>query len=86
MILVQLEIPLATLDMTPILALEYHLPVMLDPAPPQPLPRSILEKVAWLTPNETEAHILLDSRRDDDPERDGRRCAEQLLSLGPQTL
>jgi ribokinase len=86
MILLQLEIPLATVEVTLNLALEYHLPVMLDPAPPQPLPRSILEKVAWLTPNETEAHIMLDCKRDDDPEKDGRRCAEQLLSLGPRNV
>jgi ribokinase len=37
------------------MAAEAGVPVMLDPAPAAPLPEPLFERIAWFTPNETEA-------------------------------
>lgn len=58
-ILAQLEIPLETVVHLARLAERQGIPLMLDPAPVQPLPVSLLRSVGWLTPNETEACALL---------------------------
>lgn len=55
MILCQLEIPMGTITHTLEICAEAKVPVMLDPAPAAPLPDSVWSKVAWFTPNETEA-------------------------------
>jgi len=54
-ILLQLEIPIATIEWILQQCDRYGVPVMLDPAPAQPLTPSILGSVTWFTPNETEA-------------------------------
>ena len=58
LVLLQLEIPLATVLAVVELAARAGVGVMLDPAPARPLPRRILERVTWLTPNESEAVAL----------------------------
>jgi ribokinase len=58
MLLLQLEVPLATVERAAQLAAANHVPVMLDPAPARSLPRALLRNVAWLTPNESEAAAL----------------------------
>jgi ribokinase len=58
-ILAQLEIPLETVVHLARLAGRHRIPLVLDPAPAQPLPVSLLRSVEWLTPNETEACTLL---------------------------
>ena len=55
MVLLQLEIPIATIEWTLQQCDRYGIPVMLDPAPAQPLSASILHSITWFTPNETEA-------------------------------
>jgi ribokinase len=60
MVLLQLEIPMPTIEHTLALCAEHRVPVMLDPAPAAPLSDSIWSKVAWFTPNETEAAFYLD--------------------------
>lgn len=57
-ILLQLEIPLATIEYVSKLATEYGIPIILNPAPACPLPDSLLQRVSILTPNETEAEML----------------------------
>jgi ribokinase len=59
LILSQLEIPLPTVERLAHLAAEFDVPFMLDPAPARGLPRSLLQNVTWLTPNESETQILL---------------------------
>ncbi len=59
MVLCQLELPLATTCYAVELAAEAGVPVMLDPAPAAPLPESLFEKIAWFTPNETEAALYV---------------------------
>ncbi len=55
MVLCQLEIPMDTLAYTLDFCAEANVPVMLDPAPAAALSDSALKRVAWFTPNETEA-------------------------------
>ncbi len=61
LVMLQLEVPLETVECAITLAHRAGVPVMLDPAPApaHPLPASLLRRVAWLTPNETEAARLV---------------------------
>lgn len=58
-VLVQMEIPLDAIEAT--LRLGHHLgvPVILNPAPAQKLPASLLKQARYLTPNQHELAILL---------------------------
>lgn len=56
-VLCQLEIPLETVSALAELCAEAGVPLILDPAPAVPLPEGILQKIAWFTPNETEAAL-----------------------------
>jgi ribokinase len=58
MILMQLEIPMDTIECLARVACRYRVPLMLDPAPARELSRELLRKVDYLTPNETETCIL----------------------------
>ncbi|HEY5381031.1 MAG TPA: ribokinase [Acidobacteriaceae bacterium] len=55
MVLAQLEIPLPTVEWLARVCEESGIPLILDPAPARLLPQSLLSRVAWFTPNETEA-------------------------------
>ncbi|HEX4783531.1 MAG TPA: ribokinase [Candidatus Sulfotelmatobacter sp.] len=55
MVLLQLEIPIATIEWILQQCEKYGIPVMLDPAPAQTLSPMILGRITWFTPNETEA-------------------------------
>jgi ribokinase len=57
-LLLQLEIPLATVRAAAEAGRAAGLTVMLNPAPAQPLPDDLLRIVDWLTPNESEAALL----------------------------
>lgn len=59
MVLCQLELPLETVSHTLSVCAEAGVPVMLDPAPAADLPESVWTRVAWFTPNETEAAYFL---------------------------
>ena len=58
LMVVQLEIPLATVSAAAQLAVRHKVPVILNPAPAQALPDALLRNIAILTPNETEAELL----------------------------
>jgi ribokinase len=60
-VLMQLEIPLATVELAARLAKGAGACVILDPAPAQQLSDSLLACVDYLTPNETELAILTSS-------------------------
>src|SRR5882757_3885847 len=77
MVLVQLETPLETVIRLAQQAWQAKTPLMLDPAPAMPLPEGLLSCITWLTPNETEAQILL-GRVNLDP----AAAAEKLLAMG----
>lgn len=58
LLLLQLEIPLATVAAAIRLAAKHGLPVILNPAPARELSDSFLRHVSILTPNEHEAELL----------------------------
>jgi ribokinase len=80
MVLVQLETPLETVLRLAEIAFEAKTPLMLDPAPAQPLPEALLARTTWLTPNETEAQILLGKNLEP------AAAAEKLLAMGPRNV
>jgi len=83
-VLMQLEIPLATVRAASDLAAEACVPVILNPAPARRLPRSLLRRVAILTPNEIEAEVLTGV-----PVRNTRGAsvaADRLLDQGVGTV
>lgn len=57
-VLMQLEVPLETVEAAAKMADSRQVQVILNPAPAQPLSDALLKKVAILTPNETEAQML----------------------------
>jgi len=57
-VLMQLEIPLATVEYVAALAASKNVKVVLNPAPAQPLTDDLLKHIFIITPNETEAEIL----------------------------
>jgi ribokinase len=54
LLLLQLECPLETVTAAVDLAHAYDIPVVLNPAPAQPLSKVLLSKINYLTPNESE--------------------------------
>jgi ribokinase len=84
-ILVQLEIPLETVEYLAELAARNDVPLMLDPAPARELPASLLRRVSWLTPNETETCELLKTNLEDS-EQSANAAADQLLSRGVKNV
>ena len=61
------------------------IPVIMDPAPARPIAPSVLAAVDYLTPNETEAKILL-GLSPDDRSQDPADLAERLRSTGPRVV
>ncbi len=60
MVLVQLEVPLETVAYLAQICEELNVPLMLDPAPAQPLDANTLARIDWFTPNQTEAQFYAD--------------------------
>lgn len=65
-VLVQMEIPLETVDATLRLAHTQHVPVILNPAPAQPLPTEWLRRARYITPNQHELATLLGADASED--------------------
>ncbi len=57
-LVMQLETPLDTVAWAAKAAHDAGVPVILNPAPAQKLPKSLYPLVDWITPNETEAELL----------------------------
>ncbi len=79
-VLVQLEIPMRTIETAAGLAAKYHIPFILNPAPAQQLSPSLLQKISILTPNEQEAQLLAGI------EGPPAEVADRLLSLGVKNV
>lgn len=58
-LLAQLEVPLEAVEFLAEFARKREIPLMLDPAPARELPESLLRRISWFTPNETEARALI---------------------------
>ncbi|MEC0205221.1 ribokinase [Paenibacillus lautus] len=57
-VLIQQEIPEETVVRVSELCANYQVPLMLNPAPARPVPSVVIERAAYITPNEHEAAIL----------------------------
>ena len=84
--LFQLETPLDTVAAALELAQAEGLRTILDPAPAQPLPRALLERVDILTPNESEALMLLGRPAARVSPSDAPELAAALAQMGPRTV
>jgi len=79
-VVVQLEVPLETVEFAARMARTCGVTFILDPAPAQELSPGFLQLVDVLTPNETEARILTGIEVTD--ESSARAAAEDLLKRG----
>ncbi len=84
--LFQLETPLGTVSAAMALAREEGLVTILDPAPAQPLSAEVLGRADILTPNETEAQILLARPPARVSLEEAPALAVALLATGPRTV
>jgi len=85
-LLTQLEIPLETVEYLAAIAIRERIPLVLDPAPARPLPASLLKRVDWLTPNETEACFLLGCAAGELSKDALDDAANALLALGSRNV
>jgi ribokinase len=83
-LVMQLETPLASVHLAARLAVKAGVPVILNPAPAQPLPSALLKLVTILTPNETEAGLLTQSKVNS-PGAAAKACAK-LRARGVRTV
>lgn len=83
-LLTQLEMPPDIIEEVCDRAAQHRTPLMLDPAPARELPRTLLEKITWFTPNESEASYYLGKPVPDTENL--RQYAEELQNLGPANV
>jgi ribokinase len=83
-LVVQLEVPMKTVEFAAQLAHNYKLTVILDPAPAQKLSPELLKIVDCIKPNETEAQILTDIEVIN--EASARKAADHLLKSGVKAV
>jgi len=83
-LIMQLETPLDTVKHTAQLASDNGIPVVLDPAPAQPLDNDLLKYISILTPNESEAELLTGIPVEDENSAD--KAASTLLAKGVDTV
>jgi len=81
-VLTQLETPLPTILRLAKLCQRLGVPLILDPAPAQALPKELLSIVSWFTPNETEAAFYAGTSNPADPDA----TASELIDLGLASL
>lgn len=83
LLLLQLEIPLETVETVISLASKAQTPILLNPAPAQLLPPALLQQVAYLVVNESEAALLTQQSLDAIRDRySAEAAARQLTELG----
>ncbi len=80
MVLLQLEVPLETVEKAITLAKKHGKLVLLNPAPAQTLPETLLKQIDLLVPNEKEAMALVGRRGDP------ASLARRLQEMGAQTV
>lgn len=86
LLLLQLESPLETVEAAASAGRRQGMRVLLDPAPARPLPDALLERVDILTPNETEAMILLGRREGSVALAEAPEVAQALRRRGPRAV
>ena len=85
-VLLQLESPLRTVEAAARLARQREGKTILDPAPAAALPPTLLRNLDFLTPNETEALLLLGEPPGEIRLEDAPALGRRLLDLGPATV
>lgn len=83
-LLLQLESPLETVIRAAELARQHNVTVILNPAPAQPLPASLLSLVDILVPNESETSLLTGLPVENDTQ--AQNAAQALRKMGVQTV
>jgi ribokinase len=83
--LTQLELPMAPTIHGIELAYAAKVPIILNPAPALAVPREVLAKVDYLTPNETEA-VTLVGKKSLDQFQNIEQLADELLSFGVRNV
>lgn len=83
-ILMQLEIPMETIEAVAVKAKANHQKVIINPAPAQKLSDELLNGLFLITPNETEAGILSGIKVED--ETTATQAAEVFLNKGVQNV
>ncbi len=84
--LFQLETPLDAMEAAVTLAREEGARIILDPAPAQPLPPDLLARIDILTPNETEACILLGRMPSNVSVAEAPEMARAVRNMGPAAV
>jgi ribokinase len=79
-VLVQLEVPIETVQCLAEVCGSLNVPLILDPAPATKLPASLMQGVTWFTPNETEAEFYTSNAASD------AEIIRSLQSLGGKGL
>jgi ribokinase len=83
-VLAQLEIPIETVDYLASVCFREGVPLILDPAPAVNLPPSIFKRIAWLTPNQSEAAFYIEGAGHAANGHLPDEIAKALLSKGGQ--
>lgn len=83
-VLTQLEIPLETVQKTADLAKQSKAVFVLNPAPAKTLPVTLLKKIDFLTPNETELALL--SGKPVEDIASAETAARELIKIGVKNL
>jgi ribokinase len=84
MVLAQLEIPIETVSHLAEVCTREGIPLMLDPAPAVRLPRDLLRRVTWFTPNETESAFFVQELAPAPHQGDSGEIAHTLRDAGLQ--
>ena len=85
-LLLQLESPMETVETAAALGRSHGMSTILDPAPARPLGPALLANVDILTPNESEALILLGGHASTVTLEEAPRIAVELRKLGPRCV
>jgi ribokinase len=83
-LVMQLETPLGSVETAASVASQFGVRVILNPAPAARLPRTLLQRVSILTPNETEAQLLTGIRVDS--QTAAAKAAGKLHAQGVETV
>lgn len=76
----QLEIPMETIEYATKLAKKHDIKVILNPAPAAPIKKEVLEDIYLLTPNETELELLTGMKVTN--EEEAKAAAKELIKIG----
>jgi ribokinase len=84
-LLAQLEVPLETVEYLAQFAERHNVPLMLDPAPARQLSATLLRRITWITPNETEIRELVETHIENS-DQDSYAATDRLLACGVKNV